>query len=86
MIAALDRRGFVAASLAQAMVFALGGNAHGQAGAGHDGLVLGQAQPFSFDALKAWAKAWRGLPIAIALATLSSCIQTEEEVAHELAA
>ena len=52
MTVALDRRDFVAASLAQAMAFALGGSAHGQAGAGHDGLVLGHAQPFSFDALK----------------------------------
>ncbi len=85
MTVALDRRGFVAASLAQAMAFALGGSAHGQAGAGHDGLVLGQAQPFSFAALKARAKTWRGLPIAFALATLS-CTQPGREVAHELAA
>jgi periplasmic glucans biosynthesis protein len=62
MTVALDRRGFVAASLAQAMAFALGGSAHGQAGAGHDGLVLGQAQPFSFDALKARAKDLAGQP------------------------
>lgn len=61
MTVALDRRGFVAASLAQAMAFALGGSAHGQAGAGHDGLVLGQAQPFSFDALKARAKDLAGV-------------------------
>ncbi len=56
MTVKFDRRGFIAASFAQAMAMALDGTARAQAAAGHDGLVFGQALPFSFDVLKAQAK------------------------------
>ncbi len=53
----LDRRALIAASLAQTMALALGGDAaRAQTTRGANGLVLGAAQPFSFDGLKLRAK------------------------------
>ena len=57
MTVELDRRGVIAASLAQTMALTLGGpTAQGQTSSGQNNLVFGAAQPFSFDALKARAK------------------------------
>ena len=61
----LDRRAFVAASLVQTMALALGGETViAQTTRGANGLVLGAAQPFSFDALKLRAKDLGAKPYA----------------------
>lgn len=59
----LDRRGFVAAALAQTVAVALGGGAaSAQSAGGHKALEFGDAAPFSFDALKARARELAGRP------------------------
>ncbi len=65
MTVELDRRAFVAASLAQTMALALGGEASvAQTTRSPNGLVLGGAEPFSFNALKQRAKDLGGKPYA----------------------
>jgi hypothetical protein len=59
----LDRRGLLAAALAQAVALGLGGStALAQTPAGQNALVLSGPAPFSFDALKIRAATSRASP------------------------